>query len=230
MRVRPAWLRIVVLAFVIPTAFSASVRARSDNGEVANGEVNRVFLIRHAQSLGNQTQSYSTHPANPSYYPAPLTDKGREQAKALGTELTGAGVGERNVAFIISSPLPRAIQTAQIVAKVINLPSDRILMDDRLIERNLGLRDGQPYNNFSGDHWYPDNPESFDGETSEQIRARMVAVWEKAVSLSENGHVLLVSHGQPIHSLTEALTGASHRINNARYVELFRDGSKVNSD
>ena len=232
---KSALLVRVVMTFIVSAVFSMNGYGEDDTCEPSlhtpvKQNSNRIIIIRHAQSHGNVNQRYSTHPANPSYVPVSLTLKGREQAHGLGSELRDLGVEARNVARIVSSPLPRAIQTACIVAEKLGFPPGDITLDERLMERNLGLRDGFPYADFPGDHWYPEDPESFNGETSEEVRKRMMAVWESVASLAEEGHVLVVSHGQPIHCLTEILTGNGHRIGNARYVELFKDGSLVHPE
>ena len=217
------------MTLLVPAVFGSKSDSGQPNDEsqVRSGEEPHIFVIRHAQSQGNLTRKYSTHPANPTYISVSLTSKGYEQAEALGGELREMGLEGGKVAHIVSSPLPRALETARRVAEQIGYPPEKILLDNRLMERNLGLRDGYSYSEFSGDHWYPDNPEAFEGETSEQVRSRMADAWDAAVSLSEDGDVLMFSHGQPIHSLTETLTGNGQRIGNARYVEFLRDGSPV---
>lgn len=217
------------MTFLIPAVFGSNGYSGEQCNEPQSDvrEEPHIFVIRHAQSQGNVTGQYSTHPANPSYIPVSLTNRGYEQAEALGIELKELGIEGKKIAHIVSSPLPRALETAKSVAKQVGFPLDKILLDERLMERNLGARDGYPYKDFSGDHWYPDDPESFHGETSGQVQVRMKAAWEEAVSLSEGGDVLIISHGQPIHSLTETLTGNGQRIGNARYVEFLRDGSPV---
>lgn len=64
----------------------------------------------------------------------PLTDHGREQAKAAGEQLSGAGIDA-----VYSSPLSRARDTAQAIAEVIGVPVET---DDRLTEVDYGPLEG----------------------------------------------------------------------------------------
>ena len=180
-----------------------------------------VLIIRHAQSTGNMLKSYSTHPVNPHYFPVHLTLTGQAQAKNLASRLEEEGYSAGNIAVMLVSPLPRTQETALILAEQMGISPKRIVIDDQLLERNLGLKDGMPYEALGeGDHWYPDNPEGFQGELSVQVRQRMLEVWERAVNWQEPGHVLVVSHGQPIHSLSVAVCEHPCRLNNASYIKV----------
>lgn len=65
----------------------------------------------------------------------PLNEAGREQA-----HLVARSPILRQVDGIVSSPLSRALETAQIVATSTHLP---LIVDDRLTEANLGVFEGQ---------------------------------------------------------------------------------------
>jgi broad specificity phosphatase PhoE len=64
-----------------------------------------IFLIRHGNGTHNQTKDYD----NPEHIDAPLTEKGRKEAMILKIhpEL-------QNPDIIISSPLSRALETANL--------------------------------------------------------------------------------------------------------------------
>lgn len=68
-----------------------------------------LFLIRHGQSIGN-TVTYDMADGE-------LTELGRSQAALVLAGMKGAGV-----THIVSSPLMRAIETAQPLARETNLP------------------------------------------------------------------------------------------------------------
>ena len=194
-------------------------------------EPRKIVLVRHGKSLGNETKRYSTHPANEGYFPAPLTGFGREQAAQAGADLLLAGYNADNISVIFSSPLPRTAETAEIIAYQLGVDKSRIRLIDGLMDRNLGQRDGMLYHQFQEkDHWYPENPESFQGETNEQVRTRMQSAWAEALGWPEKGHVLIVSHGQPIDSLITYLTGTGERIGYAGFVEFRMDGSRIQKE
>jgi len=73
---------------------------------------------------------------------APLNEAGRQQAAALATRLHGIDFDR-----VISSPLSRARQTAEIVA-----PAERVEVDDRLIEMDYGDWEGLTYDDLTRDH------------------------------------------------------------------------------
>ena len=211
------------------TAFLVSTLAWAA-GEQEMG-MRKIVIIRHAQSLGNAERRYSTSPANSGYFLAPLTELGKAQAVQLTTDLREAGYNSTNIAAVISSSLPRAVETAEIVVDGLGLDSDVLHIDDRIIERNFGQRDGMYYAQFDEkDLWYPENPESFQGETDQQIRDRMTAAWKDMSRWEKPGHILLISHGQPIHSLTAHLTGHGERISNATFIEFLTDGTRYEAD
>ena len=90
----------------------------------------KLLLIRHGESVGNlegrmQGQSDS-----------PLTDRGRDQARALLARLQGEGW---KPAVIYSSDLCRAAETADILAAGLGAP---ITLEGRLREYDIGMLSG----------------------------------------------------------------------------------------
>jgi uncharacterized phosphatase len=113
----------------------------------------------------------------------PLTDDGRAQAKKAGQ-----AAKDLNIDLIVSSPLSRALETAQIVAREISYPVEEIITHNDLVERHFGKLEGEP--------WPLGKP--FDAdlgvETDEAllIRAQRVLDWINRVP---GDHVLIVAHG-----------------------------------
>lgn len=137
----------------------------------------RFYFVRHGQSVLNQQGLFGGHTNSP------LTDEGRSQAKAAGKMAR-----KLNIHAIISSPLSRALETAQIIAKEINFPLSNIQINDLFIERNFGSMEQQP--------WSPDL--DLDGiadiETVDSILERARLAFEFLESQPEE-HILVVSHG-----------------------------------
>ena len=73
-----------------------------------NGSEMTIYLIRHGQSEFNA--AHKAGDADPMIFDAPLTTKGRLQAEEARTAAAQLGI-----ANVITSPLTRAIQTAQII-------------------------------------------------------------------------------------------------------------------
>lgn len=78
----------------------------------------RVYLVRHAESVGNATRD---DPKLTEAEKDKLSEKGAKQAAALATAL--AAVKPRK---ILHSPAVRARETAQIVVKALSLPAESI--------------------------------------------------------------------------------------------------------
>jgi broad specificity phosphatase PhoE len=91
-----------------------------------------VYLLRHGETEWNLLGRYQGG------FDSPLTDHGREQARAMGEQL--AGLLPNAAPFrLTSSPLGRAVATATIVAERLGLSFTR---DVRLREISLGSWDG----------------------------------------------------------------------------------------
>lgn len=84
----------------------------------------KLYIVRHGESLDDIEDCYG------GVADFPLTDNGREQAKAVATRLVGAGVE-----LIYTSPLARARESADILASDLGLERPIVVIDD-LQERN----------------------------------------------------------------------------------------------
>jgi broad specificity phosphatase PhoE len=71
----------------------------------------------------------------------PLTPKGREQAMMIAQTLCASTRDVTGLAYV-SSPLPRARTTMELVLSELGLPKDGYRTDARLQEINLGIWDG----------------------------------------------------------------------------------------
>lgn len=93
-----------------------------------------LYFIRHAESEFNRANKWAGSTDTP------LTETGHAQAKAAA-----AGIRKQGLSFdiIISSPLERALETAKYVADALSYPHDKIVVDERLIERNFGSLEGK---------------------------------------------------------------------------------------
>jgi 2,3-bisphosphoglycerate-dependent phosphoglycerate mutase len=92
-----------------------------------------VTFLRHGESVGNQENRFQGQAD------FPLTDKGREQARALAKRWQSEGV---RFNLCLTSPLLRAKETAEIVCAALNVPLETdpawMEMDNG---RLAGLRD-----------------------------------------------------------------------------------------
>ena len=105
-----------------------------------------IWLVRHGQSAGNVARDAAEAAGLPLIdiltrdVDTPLSDLGREQARALGRWF-GALSEPQRPTVILCSPYVRAHQTAQIVAETAGLEVDTFNKDERLREKEFGILD-----------------------------------------------------------------------------------------
>lgn len=175
-------------------------------------DVGRLLLIRHGESEGNRSRTFTPTPA------VPLTDEGRRQVRAAA-----AWIGARYLpARIVSSPFTRARQTADILAGAFGLP---VGVEEDLRERSYGTLAGQPYEAAlaAGDYdpaaywrWCPPGG----GETLEAVAARAGAVVDRLAREAGARDVVVVSHGAVMRALWWHMTGAWEEAKIARNAGL----------
>lgn len=90
-----------------------------------------IWLARHGETPYNAERRFQGQGA------VPLSDRGREQARALAEEASRHGF-----ASLWCSPLPRARETADIVARRVSLDP---MEDPRLMETDAGDWTGRPF-------------------------------------------------------------------------------------
>jgi len=151
-----------------------------------------LYLIRHGEAHAN---------ANPGGPVAGmkgdlgLTELGRRQAERLRDRLAS---GEIRADALIASTLPRARQTAEIVAPALGLP---ITFDDDVQELRPGDADGEPWTEMLEKYGRPDfrrdpyRPLSPGGENWGQFLLRVGAALDRIVREHEGETVVVVTHG-----------------------------------
>jgi len=162
----------------------------------------KLYFLRHGLSEMNVQRLHA------GTTDTPLTEEGQEQAKKAGQAAKDLGID-----LIASSPLSRAVKTAEIFARHMGYNPADIITNPLLIERSHGDYEGKP--------WAPDiDYTKVTGyENDDQLVARANKVLEWINSLEED-HILIVSHGaigRAIRSLlkTEYPMSYPEKINNA---------------
>jgi broad specificity phosphatase PhoE len=106
--------------------------------------VTELVLVRHGQSTGNVAREQALAQGSDVIEidqrdpDVPLTPLGENQARALGSTLRASPSGPPQTVF--SSPYVRARQTAELALAAAGLDR-RILLDERLRDRELGILD-----------------------------------------------------------------------------------------
>lgn len=152
-----------------------------------------LFVIRHGQSEGD---ILNCHEGRADFS---LTETGLKQASLLAEWVKEKYPPD----FLLSSPLKRASQTAEIIAKRVD---KNVLYYDELMEFNNGLLAGLPYE--EADIKYP-KPEilrphdKYYGQESQiEFRTRAEAVLSKIIhGFPMDKRIMIVSHGGMISML-----------------------------
>jgi len=153
-----------------------------------------LTLIRHGQTdwnLQRRLQGRSD---------IPLNDTGREQARAVGRELAASG---EHWDALVSSPLMRAKETAEIIGEQIGLPLSRTY--DELVERSFGDAEGYDCTGTTDDerHAIMDRH----GEATEDVVQRGLAVLRRILEDHPGQHVMVVAHGTLIRLTVDRILG-----------------------
>ncbi len=160
-----------------------------------------VLLVRHGQT------TFNVEGRLPGQLPGVLlTDEGRRQAQRAAISLSGLPLS-----VVISSPLERARETAEIIARGWALP---VRTDARLMDTDVSRWAGQKLEDIArtDPQWkafveHPTQP--FDGaETLTSVQARAVAAVEAALSESlTGGYLLFVAHADIVKVILAHFTG-----------------------
>lgn len=176
------------------------------------GEFN-ITLLRHGESYGNANRFHQGQ------YDFPLTEMGRNQANLLLQRWLNE---QKKFDKVISSPLSRARETAEIVANGLHIP---IEIDDLWQERNVGALSGLPEDEAAKRYPLPDfyTPYSSivgDGEGDWELFLR---AGKALLNLLRRpaGKYLVVSHGGLLNQAVHAILETAHRANGQGVKYLF---------
>ncbi|GJQ36968.1 MAG: histidine phosphatase family protein [Anaerolineales bacterium] len=181
-----------------------------------------ITLLRHGESVGNAESRWQGQAD------FPLTDVGREQAKALAERWKREKV---KFDFIISSPLSRARETAEIIGAQLGL---LVEFDPLWLERDngefAGLTAHEVRSNFSHPEFTtPYDSVGMDGEGDWELFLRAGQALHDLLK-REPARYLIVSHGGLLNQLMHAIvgiipqahnSGASFRFSNTAFAQVI---------
>jgi len=158
-----------------------------------------ITLVRHGESAGNADNIYQ---GQQDY---PLTDTGRLQARLLGERWQAEG---RAFSGIVSSPLLRALETAEIIAHYV--PAS-IELDPNWMERHFGKLSGLTAAQADEQHPRPAyiglyQPIASTGETQWELYLRAGRAIQDLLSRPP-GSYLVVGHGGILNMALHAILG-----------------------
>jgi broad specificity phosphatase PhoE len=158
-----------------------------------------IILLRHGESEGNQSgliQGQSDYP---------LTSAGIEQVQQLASYWKSM---EMHIDLIISSPLQRTSQTAEIIANFLKVP---IEFDPAWKERNFGHLQGAELQEIDQrtpplDFFHPYEPIGGNGESQLDLYIRASQALQKIIR-QPAGSYLVVSHGGILNKALYVIMG-----------------------
>lgn len=138
----------------------------------------------------------------------PLNQRGIAQALDVRGQLAG-----RTFTAVYSSPLQRALQTAEILS---GLPAAQIIRDDRLREVDFGRYEGKHFSQLGSRfslYWlFPDLFPAPDTVETPEAMIRRSTAFLSEVQAARQGDVLIVCHGGIMRALCGCLEGRKNGI------------------
>ena len=162
---------------------------------------NSYIVMRHGESLSN-VYGVNDSFGDPKNH---LTERGREEISNSVNALLKKGITR-----IVSSPLIRAKESAEIVAEKLGIPVEKIEVDKRFIEFNhgsgyqgkkSGLLETDP--SEIGDFYFHHG----DSESHDDVRARVMEALFDLEKKYKYETILIITHGSPMWML---IAGAAH--------------------
>jgi 2,3-bisphosphoglycerate-dependent phosphoglycerate mutase len=152
--------------------------------------MNNIFLIRHGETSLNVARVLQPPDT-------PLSERGLAQAESLARRLK-----EMNVVAIISSDLPRALRTAELISAATGAPIETTPL---LQERNFGDWRGLSYDGL-GINPLTMNDAPPGGESSAAFEHRIAQAFARVVAGQSkvNGNIAVVTHGLVIRAMLGA--------------------------
>ena len=153
--------------------------------------MSEIVLVRHGETAWTLSRQHTGHTD------IPLTDRGREQARALAAELAG-----RQFALVLSSPLSRALETCRLAGLGAHA-AER----DELMEWDYGAYEGRTTLEIRQERpgwtlWHDGVP---DGETAAEVGARVDRIVAELRAAA--GDAAVFGHGHALRVLAARWLG-----------------------
>ncbi len=181
----------------------------------------KIIIVRHGKTEWNTLKKAAGQ------VDIPLIEEGIEQAKETREKLKNIPID-----LIITSPLIRAKQTAEIINEERNLP---IIVDERIIERDLGIYEGMPNTEdiFNEIRYYTKNVPVEGGEDCQTYTKRVFAFLDDIIKKYQGNYetILICSHGFFLRSASWYFNGLPDenekvvRIKNCQ-IDIYKVNSK----
>ncbi len=177
----------------------------------------RSFIcMRHGVTDWNRKGLFQGHTDNP------LNDDGIAQAHAAAEKLRAVDFGH-----VVSSPLLRAVQTAQVVA---DLASRTVMIDRGLIELDFGSFEGKPVRELMMRHG-ASNAQGLvdmlpsDSEPWADVASRALRTVGQWLDRHPQDEILFVCHDAVMQSMAQTLTGSFFKNSHGKPFRYMRQDS-----
>ena len=161
------------------------------------------ILVRHGESQSNRDRHFALNGD------VGLTETGRHQAE----EVTGQIAAGFAPARVLSSHFRRAMESAEIIARRLDLPLEVV---EGIHERDLGCLKGQPWTRHRE---LAESDPSYDpqqdwlwrpqgGESYQDVQRRVVPRLEELRRRFTNGESVIVSHGAVMRAVFSHFSGS----------------------
>ena len=159
----------------------------------------RLFVLaRHGESVLNQQDVVNGDPA----VPAPLTERGREQAALLGVQLRGVALDA-----CIHTRFGRTLETATIALEGRELPLEE---EELLDDVRIGELEGWTLDDYRGWKREHTRADRFPGgESLDEAASRYAAAYRRLLARPYES-VLVVSHEIPIRYALNSIGGSGN--------------------
>jgi len=162
----------------------------------------RICVVRHGET------DWNTAGILQGWLDVPINERGRTQARELAQGFAGSGFS-----CVYTSPLNRALETAEIIAATLRLPSP--VRHDGLKERNFGLIQGIPKAELAElnpsllEHILKRNPDTrFEqGESMDECATRVLGGLMDIARQRPGERILVITHGWVMDAITREVRG-----------------------
>ncbi len=162
-----------------------------------------ITFMRHGRSRADDENVIEGR------YDSPLTETGRDQARARGSELKARGM---DFDALIASSLVRASETAEIVGEILGVDVE---IDADWMEMDNGPVSGMPHEEALEKYPMPDFQNPFEpmivsadaGESVWALHGRAARALERVIRRGP-GQYLVVSHGGTLSAALRCVVGA----------------------
>jgi probable phosphoglycerate mutase len=166
----------------------------------------QLIIVRHGQTDWNIERRIQ------GWRDIDLNDNGRMQAQRLAAALASPESKHAPLHAIYSSDLSRARETAQAVARALQLPLN---VTSGVRERNYGILEGVPFDQMHEHHpevaaiWKSRDPDGVipQGETLRTFNERVTGALHDIAKRHQQERVMVVTHGGAMDIIWRAATG-----------------------